>query len=673
VSAAAAPCLNAPVPVSSRPSPRIAYCVDASEALRLINEVLADAGAGLIAIDIETASTKTEVDRLSALRAEDAVVMGRLSAANKTHASAKVVAALKTEAKSLKAQIAYAERASLDPHRSRARLLQIYGGGQRVAVIDLDRVGDRVLQRLRGKRLVAHNAAFELSFLEKAGVEPGEIHCTLQACRLTHGEHATSLADAAKEYLDVELDKAPQRSDWGATHLTRDQLGYAARDAVVTWRLSRKVLRALGDQALAYEIQMAAIPAAIRMELRGFRLDVDAHARLMNDLAEERIAACEAYARSCVESGHGDFAKAPVPSTPRENIAVLKAFLTSDELERWKRTKKAGTLSTRRSDLLRAAHYPPIAALAKLSSIDKLLTMFGPTFAVFVSPVTGRIHARYRVAGTATGRASCSGPNLQQVPRDPRFRALFKPDPGNVLIVADYASMELRAAAHISGDAVMTTAFKEGQDLHRITAAQIVGKALEEVTAEERCAAKAVNFGACYGLGAKGLVTSAWEGYGIIIDEREAAQRLRAFETAYPRFARWRREHAARCEEKRRIVIGREAAKGIGRFYPKSRLPDGASFYTRACNMPVQGACADASMMALAGIDRALFEEGIEGGPVAWMHDEIVLEVPVEDAPRAAELLAQEMISAFRQIFPGAPVRGLVDPHIGLNWSEAKK
>jgi hypothetical protein len=160
----------------------------------MIDEVMADAGAGLIAIDIETVPAKAEIDRLAALRAEDAVVRGRLRAANKTHTSA---AALKAEGRGLKAQIACAERAALDPDRSRVRLLQVYGGGRRVAVIDLDRVGADVLQRLRGKRLVAHNAAFELSFLERAGVEPAEIHCTLQACRITLGEHATSLAAAA--------------------------------------------------------------------------------------------------------------------------------------------------------------------------------------------------------------------------------------------------------------------------------------------------------------------------------------------------------------------------------------------------------------------------------------------------------------------------------------------
>jgi DNA polymerase I len=289
-----------------------------------------------------------------------------------------------------------------------------------------------------------------------------------------------------------------------------------------------------------------------------------------------------------------------------------------------------------------------------------------------VSPVTGRLHPDYRIAATASGRASCSRPKLQQAPRDPRFRALFRPEAGNVLVVADYSSMELRAAAHISGDRAMTEAFEKRLDLHRMTAARMTGKKPEDVTADERRAAKAVNFGACYGLGAGGLVQSAWTGYGIVIDRREAAQWLGAFEAAYPQFARWRRDHAQVCKDRQMIIIGTGAARGVGRVYPFSRLPTCASAYTGSCNLPIQGTCADSSMLALAGIDRALFEEGIEGGPVAWLHDEIVLEVSAKDASRAAELLEQEMISSFMRTFPGAPLKRLVEAHVGKNWSEAK-
>jgi DNA polymerase I len=573
--------------------------------------------------------------------------------------------------KTLKARIGHAEAAGLDPHRSRIRLLQVYGGGRRVAVIDLDRTGPGVLHKLNAVNVVAHNAAFEMAHLDRAGVGLGEVHCTMQAARLTLGEHAMSLEAAVESHLGVKLDKSEQTSDWTAAYLSERQVRYAAQEAVVLWRLARRILPALGRQTSAYEIQIEAVPAAMRMKMRGFKLDVDMHAELMDKLARERGATCESYRRACVDAGRNDLAVA-VPETPQQRAALLQALLTSIELASWRRTPRSGALSTKRNELRRAAHYPPVAELVKLTSIDKLTTAFGPTLVALVSPITGRLHADYKVAATASGRASCARPNLQQAPRDPRFRVLFRPEAGNMLVVADYSSMELRAAAHISRDRAMTDAFANGLDLHRITAGRMVGKRPEDVSADERRAAKAVNFGACYGLGAGGLVESAWTGYGIVIDRNEAAQWLGAFEAAYPQFVRWRRGHAQLCEDRQMIIIGKDAARGVGRIYPFSRLPAGVSAYTRSCNLPVQGSCADASMLALAGIDRALFDEGIEGGPVAWLHDEIVLEVRSEDAARAAELLKREMLNAFEQTFPGAPTRGLVEPHICSNWSEAK-
>jgi hypothetical protein len=106
--------------------------------------------------------------------------------------------------------------------------------------------------------------------------------------------------------------------------------------------------------------------------------------------------------------------------------------------------------------------------------------------------------------------------------------------------------------------------------------------------------------------------------------------------------------------------------------YPKSRVPEGASYYTKCCNLPVQGACADASMLALAYVDDRLFEAGISGGPVAWLHDEIVIEVREDQAERAAEILKQAMVDGFAETFPGAPLNGLVEPYVGLSWGEAK-
>ena len=274
-----------------------------------------------------------------------------------------------------------------------------------------------------------------------------------------------------------------------------------------------------------------------------------------------------------------------------------------------------------------AAHYPPIAALTKIATIDKILTSFGDTLAAKISPVTGRIHASYKVAGTASGRASCSGPNLQQIPRDKRFRALFVPDPGNVLVVADYSSMELRAAAHISGDPAMTEAFERGDDLHRITAARMSGKDPADVTDEERSAAKRVNFGAIYGMGAAGLVKSAWDAYGTVLSQTEATRWLDAFAEAYPIFASWRREHADRCAERRYIVIGKTPPRAsVGATRCRACLK--ASRPTRCPAIcPSKEPAPTPRCWRWRRSTDCYSRHGIDGGPVAWLHDEIVLEV----------------------------------------------
>jgi DNA polymerase I-like protein with 3'-5' exonuclease and polymerase domains len=239
--------------------------------------------------------------------------------------------------------------------------------------------------------------------------------------------------------------------------------------------------------------------------------------------------------------------------------------------------------------------------------------------------------------------------------------------------------MELRAAAHIAEDRAMTEAFEKRWDLHRLTASLITGKNdLEAVTDEERKGAKAANFGTLYGQGVKGLKESAWDHYDVPLTMEEATQLQSAVKARFPRVVRWRDDHYWLCERRQKIIIGRDMKEGIGREYPYSRLPwdkkknRRESAFTRCCNLPIQGACADASMLALIGIDRVLREAGIPGGPVAWLHDEIVLEVPEEYAEEAKKLLKQEMVKAFAYVFPGAPLNGLVEPHIGRTWAEAK-
>jgi DNA polymerase I-like protein with 3'-5' exonuclease and polymerase domains len=165
---------------------------------------------------------------------------------------------------------------------------------------------------------------------------------------------------------------------------------------------------------------------------------------------------------------------------------------------------------------------------------------------------------------------------------------------------------------------------------------------------------------------------AAWDNYSLVLTPAEAEQWVLVHKEAYPQLHAWQHGHAQRCKDAGRIIIGRDAARGIGRYYLEAWLPEGKSFYTRCCNLPVQGACADAAMLALAYVDERLFEAGIDGGPVGWLHDEIVLEIAVEDADHAVAILKQAMTDAFVETFADAPHDDLVEPHIGPNWGEAK-
>jgi DNA polymerase-1 len=481
--------------------PIITYCVTYAQAKAALQEMLDDADGRLLGLDIETTASPSEAARLQALELRQATLKGELKAAKKAKAPAREVAAIEAEQKLLKAQIKYAKTAALDPHRSKIRLAQIYGGGRRVAVIDLFRTGPDVLRLLHGLDITAHAVGFETAHLEAAGVALGAVHCSQQMARLTLGERSMRLADAVRAHLGVTLDKTKQTGDWSTPDLSLAQLKYAALDAVMAFRLAERVLPILGPQTPAYEIQAGCTPAVARMRSRGVLLDRTAHAYLMLSLKAKRVETCAAYKQACLDRGLVDLA-AKTPTTPALKRAALEAILTSEELQNWQRTKKTGLLSTARGDLNRATAYPPIKALAELSKIDKLLSAFGPTLVALVSPATGRVHASYRVAADTTGRASCSYPNIQQAPRtseDTDFRALFKAADGCKFVGGDYAYHEMRGAAAISGDQRMTAIFINGEDPHLVTACGMLGTKPEGMTKDERKAArqsaKPINFG----------------------------------------------------------------------------------------------------------------------------------------------------------------------------------
>jgi DNA polymerase-1 len=394
----------------------------------------------------------------------------------------------------------------------------------------------------------------------------------------------------------------------------------------------------------------------------------------------------------------------------------LEKVLPPKLLETWPRTEKKNWLSTSAADLKRVSRdLPQIETWLTLEAMNKLLSTYGTELVNKISKITERLHPSYNISAAKTGRFSSSHPNVQQFPtkrKAPNFRQCIAAPPGRVLIAGDYHMMELRAAAEVSGDTVMRADFAEGVDLHTQTAALMLGITYNDVDDDARNRAKAVNFSIIYGAGTNGIVKAAWANYGIELPWEEAETARQGFLCHYATYANWMGTHHALATHRGVIEIGR-LGRVIEAAWETPAKTDGAqrrhlvrdddnddsnddywvvdddeidrSFfgnnygwaqdllkYTLCCNAPIQGACADVSMLALLKVDAALREAGFEGGPILFVHDEIVIEVPEKDAERAARILKACMEAAFIEVFPDAPRNGLVTTKIGANWAEAK-
>jgi DNA polymerase-1 len=304
-----------------------------------------------------------------------------------------------------------------------------------------------------------------------------------------------------------------------------------------------------------------------------------------------------------------------------------------------------------------------VKPLLRWKELDKLLSAFGHSYSAHISPATGRIHASFQIAGAATGRMTCRRPNVQNPPKSGGFRALFSAPPGRVLVVADYSQIELRVMALVANEKTMLAAYRNGIDLHRKTAAALIGVALDMVTKQQRQLAKATNFGLLFGQGAPGLANYARTQYGVEMSEADARQYREAFFATYPGLRRWQRRTAELAAQSHSV----KTPSGRVRTWKRER---GSSHFTAFLNTPIQGGAAEVLQAALASLDRRL--KGLDAKLVNVVHDEIVLEVAPQDADAAKLALEQAMVAGMRDIFPAANVAGLVEAHAGGNWAAAK-
>ena len=268
---------------------------------------------------------------------------------------------------------------------------------------------------------------------------------------------------------------------------------------------------------------------------------------------------------------------------------------------------------------------------------------------------TSRIYPHWHQIGAATGRSSCSDPNLQGTPKTQEIRSCFLPQSGYRFVIGDLSQIELRVAAEISGDTRLIQAFQDGMDLHRLTASLVTGKPLEDISKDERQAAKAINFGLTFGMGEAGLRSYARTQYGVEMSAREAREFHRRFFRGYPGLAKWIRNQVSDGLNETWTLGGRRRRWGKGKISG-----------TELINSPIQGSVADIIKKALALLPGKL--KGMNAKIVACIHDEIIVEVQVESAEKVVAILKETMESAGSYYLHEIPV--LAEVRTSTSWGE---
>jgi DNA polymerase-1 len=429
---------------------------------------------------------------------------------------------------------------------------------------------------------------------------------------------------------------------------------YAAEDADFTLRLHQVLypkVQAEPKLLGIYELEIRTSDVLTRVERNGVAIDTRALAAQSQELGREMIA---------LESQVHALAGQPFNlNSPKQLGEILFDRMQLPVV----RKTASGAPSTDEEVLTRlAADYPLPRLLLDYRGIAKLKSTYTDKLPRMVDPRTGRVHTRYAQAAVVTGRLASSDPNLQNIPvrttEGRRVRSAFVSSLGQV-VSADYSQIELRVMAHVSGDENLRRAFAEGQDIHRATAAEVFGLAPDQVDAEHRRAAKAINFGLIYGMGEFGLATN------LGITRAAAKSYIDRYFMRYPGVA----DYMVRIRKQAHDQGFVETVFGRRLYFPElagAKGPRVAAAERAAINAPMQGTAADLIKMAMVAVQDWLDAEGLHSLMVMQVHDELVFDAVQEEVPRLRERVPQLMAGVADLAVPLVAEVG-----VGRNWGEA--
>lgn len=530
----------------------------------------------------------------------------------------------------------------------------------------------QVLDALRGPLTdpnipkVGHNLKYDFVMLARYGlrVSPLSFDTMIAEWLSNPNSRNLGLKNLAWVRLDIKMTEIEELIGKGKDQRTMAEVpvpeaaAYAAADAAVVLKLMPVLQAELENcqaSTLMEEVEMPLVSVLADMEMTGISLDTAFLAQMSQELSA-RMAEIEQQIYQVIGEPFN------INSTQQLSV-VLFERLKLEPPDRSRRTT-SGHYSTSADVLegMRGKH-PVVDWVLEYRELSKLKSTYVDALPLVVNPATGRVHTCYNQTGAVTGRLASADPNLQNIPirteLGSRVRRAFVAAPGNVLLSVDYSQVELRLVAHMANDESMLAAFLKGQDIHAATAAAIYGVPIETVTKEQRRSAKAINFGLIYGMSAFGLTRYT---------DLTLAESENFMETYFQQFpgVKGYLDSIRRKASDQGYV---ETLLGRRRYFPGLKEQRNYNIRNReereAINAPIQGTAADIMKIAMLRVPQALKEAGLSGRMLLQVHDELVLEVPVNEVQRTAAVIQKAMEEAFQLTVPLK-----TDARSGLNWEE---
>ena len=459
----------------------------------------------------------------------------------------------------------------------------------------------------------------------------------------------------ASEYFGTVIEKPEVKQLSLLDDVETDRSEYLAKCAVALGVLNERIgdkIKENGQEKLYQEVELPLVTVLAHLEINGFLVD-DNQLKEFADKLGEKIDALtnEIYMLAGEEFNI---------NSPKQLGVILFEKL---ELKPVKKTKTGYATNADVLEKLRDKH-PIVNFIMEYRQLAKLKSTYCDGLTAVVNPNTHRIHSVFTQTVTVTGRLSSTEPNLQNIPTRTELgreiRKMFVAKDGYVLVDADYSQIELRVLAHIANDETMINAFRNNEDIHAVTASQVLGIPLEDVTKEQRSSAKAVNFGIVYGIGEFSLAQD------LHISVKEAKAYIESYLEKY---------HGVRNY----MESIKEQAKKDGyvktmlnriRYIPELKSPNYniRQFGERvALNTPIQGTAADIIKLAMVRVDNRLINEGLKSKLILQVHDELIVEAHKDEVDKVKQILSEEMQGAMEL---NVPLK--VDMSTGHSWYDAK-